>query len=190
MLCEKCKKRDANVMITEVINGEKKQHNYCSQCASELEIGPFAHDYLPLKQILSGIFEWGNEKRKEDNQRTKENRRQEKREFSCPTCHTSYNEVVNKKIFGCPDCYETFGILMEDEIEKIQGKKVHIGKHPMDYHSHKENEKMETIEESTEEKLLLLQSRLQEAILEEDYQMAAKYRDEITQLKEEMKSNE
>ena len=49
---------------------------------------------------------------------------------------------------------------------------------------------METIEESTEEKLLLLQSRLQEAILEEDYQMAAKYRDEIAQLKEEMKSNE
>ena len=37
-----------------------------------------------------------------------------------------------------------------------------------------------------EDKILLLQSRLQEAIAEENYEMAAKYRDEILQLKKEI----
>ena len=37
MLCEKCRIREANIKYTEIINGVKKEHNLCSQCAREMD---------------------------------------------------------------------------------------------------------------------------------------------------------
>ena len=45
MLCEKCKIREANIILTEVVNGIKTEHNLCSQCASQTQ--------------LKTIFRWG-----------------------------------------------------------------------------------------------------------------------------------
>ena len=39
MLCERCKTREATIQYTEVVNGVRTEHNFCAQCASELEIG-------------------------------------------------------------------------------------------------------------------------------------------------------
>ena len=81
--------------------------------------------------------------------------------------------------------YDTFGILMNSNIKKIQGSDTHVGKHPK-----YQKDDFTVIEESGEakkqdtyeEKLAILQSRLKEAIEEEEYEQAAHYRDEIRSL--------
>ena len=52
MLCERCKTREATIQYTEVVNGVRTEHNFCAQCASELEIG---QDF-PLGRLLSGLL--------------------------------------------------------------------------------------------------------------------------------------
>ena len=56
MLCENCKSREANIRYTEVINGVKTEHNLCSQCAREMDMGHYSAIFdgdFPLAKLLS-----------------------------------------------------------------------------------------------------------------------------------------
>ena len=194
MLCEKCRTREANIRYTEVINGIKTEHNLCSQCAREMDFGHYSAmfdtDY-PIGKLLSDLFGLTGEETEQEDAGLDQ--------VVCPTCHTAYSDFVKNSRFGCPDCYGVFDLLMSENIKRIQGSANHKGKHPR---FHYENEvgpekKASDVESSAvektdwnpedaerEEKLAVLKSRLQEAILEEEYEQAAKYRDEIRALKE------
>ena len=56
MLCERCGIREANIQYTEVINGVKKEHHFCAQCAKEMDFGPYSAIFdgeFPLGKLLS-----------------------------------------------------------------------------------------------------------------------------------------
>lgn len=181
MLCERCKMREASVVLTEVINGVKTEHNLCSQCATDTDLGQLLDTDFPFAKILSGIL--GIIPEAQDPQTQKMN------QLSCPTCKMSYGEFIKHSQFGCPDCYDTFGLLLNNNIKKLQGSDTHVGKHPLyqsSGHTHAENVENARENETKEEQLAILKSRLQEAIEEEEYEAAAKYRDEMKQLKEDM----
>lgn len=125
MLCERCKIREANIQYTEVINGVKTEHNFCAQCARELDFGPYSAIFdsdFPLGKLLSGLLGIGGEQ-KEDMAH----------QVVCPTCKTSYEEFIGNSRFGCPDCYGVFDLLISDNIRQMQGSDSHKGKHPR-YH--------------------------------------------------------
>lgn len=125
MLCERCKIREANIQYTEVINGVKTEHNFCAQCARELDFGPYSAIFdsdFPLGKLLSGLLGIGGEQ-KEDMVH----------QVVCPTCKTSYEEFIGNSRFGCPDCYGVFDLLISDNIRQMQGSDSHKGKHPR-YH--------------------------------------------------------
>ena len=59
MLCERCGIREANIQYTEVINGVKKEHHFCAQCAKEMDFGPYSAIFdgeFPLGKLLSGLL--------------------------------------------------------------------------------------------------------------------------------------
>ena len=58
-----------------------------------------------------------------------------------------------------------------------------------DYHEPAEAGTVQREKASGEEELSLLNSKLKEAIQEEEYEMAAKYRDAIRELKERMEAD-
>ena len=194
MLCEKCRTREANIRYTEVINGIKTEHNLCSQCAREMDFGHYSAmfdtDY-PIGKLLSDLFGLTGEETEQEDAGLDQ--------VVCPTCHTAYSDFVKNSRFGCPDCYGVFDLLMSENIKRIQGSVNHKGKHPR-FHcenefgterkaSGAENNAVEKTgwnpeDAEREEKLAVLKSKLQEAILEEEYEQAAKYRDEIRELKE------
>ena len=62
MLCEKCKAREATIQYTEVVNGVRTEHNFCAQCASEMDLG---QDF-PLGRLLSGLLGLGAGSPKEE----------------------------------------------------------------------------------------------------------------------------
>ena len=175
MLCERCQEREATIFYTEIINGVKSEHSLCSECAKEIDFG----DELPFAELLSGIlgaYAGVGIERKQDTME----------QVTCPSCQMSYREFIQKGVFGCEDCYGVFEPLIRENIKKIQGSDSHTGKKPL-YHFNlqKEEEKEENFVE-TEDDILIMKEKLKEALSTEDYEEAAKLRDEIKAVKERM----
>ena len=186
MLCEHCKKREANIRYTEIVNGVATEHYLCSECAKEMDFGSYIFEEFPLGKLLSGLLGFTPE---EDN-----GEEQESFEVICPSCKTTYSQFVKDSRFGCPDCYGVFDLFMGENMKHIHGADHHTGKRPK-YQSEfageeKQKETEGTAGESTDaEKLSVLQSKLKEALKEEEYENAARYRDEIKALRERMKTD-
>lgn len=194
MLCERCKIREANIQYTEVINGVKTEHNFCAQCAKELDFGPYSAIFdsdFPLGKLLSGLLGVGES---QEHQRT--------HQVICPTCGTSYEEFVKNSRFGCGDCYGVFDILISDNIKQLQGSDTHKGKTPR-YHFRRDQDTFSVgapageedgrdqvagQQAGQEEQLRILEAKLKEAIAKEEYEMAASYRDQIRSLRKEQET--
>lgn len=176
MLCERCKKREANVIVTEITDGVQVQHGYCIRCASEMGLGSLGDIEIPLGMLLSGILGLASE---EDGNAESD----EMKKLSCPSCKMTYGEFLKESHFGCADCYVTFGPLIKKNIKKLQVNDTHIGKRPCNYKIEEKPEEVsvDIVERkmTKEEEIALLQSRLKEALQEENYEAAASYRDQI-----------
>jgi protein arginine kinase activator len=177
MLCDKCKKNEAKIYYTEIINGEKKEQHLCEECATEytsFQMGtPFMNQELTLGSLLSTILgnyyntnPYGQE--------------QAEKEPHCDGCGMSYAEFMREGRFGCDQCYDSFQKILEKSIKSIQGSDTHTGKKPKGFET--KTEKL--VKELPE--IDKLSIRLQDAIEKEEFEEAAKLRDRIKLLKEEM----
>ncbi len=192
MLCEKCKIREANVLLTEMSNGEVRTHHYCMKCASSLNIpnNPLLEDF-PIAKMLAGLLSM---------QTSADEDMTEYMDIECPTCHTKYSDVASGSKFGCPDCYEVFDLLINDTIKQLQGSDQHRGKHPADMRADQLEDTVKTdiardtepVEMSTEktEKLMELKRLLRVALANEEYEEAAAYRDQIHALEDQTPDSE
>lgn len=180
MLCEKCRIREANIKYTEIINGVKKEHNLCSQCAKEMDLGPYSALFegeFPLGALLSGLLGLSDTAAKQ----------QKTGEVICPTCGTSYEAFIKNSRFGCADCYHVFDLLMGEKIRKLQDNASHTGKQPKMRASGKTEAEVSRegeLQFTKEEQIRQLERRLKAALEEEDYELAAVCRDQIRARKE------
>ena len=200
MLCERCKIREANIQYTEVINGVKTEHNFCAQCAKELDFGQYSAIFdgeFSLGMLLSGLLGAQTPVQKQD-------RRQQ---IVCPVCGTSYEEFVKNSCFGCADCYSVFDILIHDNIKQLQGSDCHKGKRPVSeaepgaVYEGSGNEdsgcedlrtpdlRENPVKMSAGEQLRMLELQLKDALRKEEYETAAECRDRIRELKGEGKAD-
>lgn len=83
---------------------------------------------------------------------------------TCTSCGTTINDIANTSRIGCPDCYTTFKEELKPFIMNFHKAYQHIGKSP---------KKIDTKD---------LKKALEEAIKKEDYELAAKLRDELKKL--------
>ena len=203
MLCERCKIREANIQYTEIANGVRTEHNYCAQCAKEMDFGPYSAIFegeFPLGKVLSGLLGVPGEEAEEE----------KTGQIICPTCGTSYDDFVKNSRFGCADCYSVFDLLIHDKIRQLQGNVRHTGKHPKfqkikadPFHltscdqpekgtadmtpANREEQTLNTdaaVENETQLQIRKLEARLREAVRAEEYEIAAECRDQIRALKE------
>lgn len=188
MLCEQCKSREATVKYVEVVNGVKAEHNLCGQCAAKLDIGQYSAIFegeISLAKLLSGLLGVPNTEKKDGRYA----------EVVCPVCGTTYEEFVDSSRFGCADCYSVFGPLIGENIRHLQGSERHVGKRPASFSPMQpevfgeEEDGIDEVTLTTEERLRLFQTRLKDAVRREDYEEAAALRDEIYKLKEETCEN-
>lgn len=203
MLCERCKIREANIQYTEIANGVRTEHNYCAQCAKEMDFGPYSAIFegeFPLGKLLSGLLGVPGEEAEEE----------KTGQIICPTCGTRYDDFVKNSRFGCADCYSVFDLLIHDKIRQLQGNVRHTGKHPKfqkikadPFHltscdqpekgtadmtpANREEQTLNTdaaVENETQLQIRKLEARLREAVRAEEYEIAAECRDQIRALKE------
>lgn len=176
MQCDRCKKRDAKVLYTEIINGVKKEQHLCEECAAnytsfQIE-KPFLNNEFSLGDLLSTLF---------DNYSAAgaKNSFYNIPKLQCKNCGTTYEGFLQLGKFGCAECYRSFNGQLGKTLKGIQGAEVHTGKRPKGFVSSTDR----ILKDMSEiEKLSL---KLQEAIEKEEFEEAARLRDLIKQLKKE-----
>ncbi len=205
MLCEICGENEATFHYSEVVNGNKTEHHLCSECAAKTDISYYTNlldSDGRLGQLLSGLLGMpiGGE---QDDPKT---------HVVCPGCHLSYGEFIKNSAFGCAECYNVFGPLLDDSIKKIQGSVSHQGKKPyrlmksmrsMNVHGNGADGDMNVGEAGTlkdnigknekkptraalSHEIDVMNKRLKQAVLEEDFEEAARLRDHIKDLKSQI----
>lgn len=177
MLCENCNQNDATIHYTEIVNGVIREHHLCSECAKELDLGSDGiNSELPFAKLLTGLLASKMLIQQEsDNPMT---------HIICPKCGMNYNEFTKVGKFGCAECYNVFGPLIEGHMKKIHGNNVHTGKQYKNL-----NDEIDEKDDSQTE-LEILEAKLKESIMLENYEDAAKYRDEIKEIRERNETNE
>ncbi len=154
MLCEKCGMNTANIFLSQTINGKKSEMHVCSKCAAQM--GYFG-DGMNLSLDLLGAFSPALKTVK-----------------SCPVCGKTYEQIKKSQRFGCEECYVHFSNITDGVLERIHGKTLHTGKLP-----DKVDAKLKTKRHLDD-----LKRKLKEAVLNEKYEDAAKFRDEIKSIEE------
>ena len=178
MLCDNCGKREANVRYSENINGVKKQLNLCEECSKKLGIGEINFSIpMDINNFFSDFFE-------ELQQPEFKSLIGNVSEEICPTCGKNFEEILNTGRFGCGNCYNTFEDKIDSLIKKLHGTNMHIGRigSIQENKSILNKESEEIKEENNSSKIEILQQKLKECIKKENYEEAAKIRDEIKEL--------
>lgn len=165
MLCQNCQKNEATTHIKRIINGEATQTHLCSDCAKSLGYDSVFSDFgFNFSDMLSSFFN--------DTQSAMLG----SRTLRCEKCGSTFNDIVRSGKIGCADCYRTFYDKLAPSLERIHGRTVHEGKIPNG-----------NAELKAENKITLLRQELNEAVAQQNYEKAAKLRDEIKALESEGK---
>lgn len=179
MLCDKCQKKEATVLYTEIINGKKKEQHLCEECATDctsFQMGStLLNSELSLNHLLSTLLEAYNASNTMEAGK--------RPSVVCMQCGTSFSEFMQNGKFGCAQCYRSFRNELSKTLKGIQGSVNHTGKRPNGYISTTDR----ILKDMTETERLSL--KLQEAIEKEEFEEAARLRDLIRQLKKEEAKN-
>ena len=154
MMCESCGEYEANVHVTHVINGVARELHVCEECATKSGIN--VQSPLSLTDILMGLG-------------ALEEAEEAGPEKTCPFCKLGIGEFKKSSMLGCPVCYEAFGNELKTLLGGMQKGSKHAGKMPASYAVRKEKNTA----------IAALQKELDSAVASEDYEKAARVRDQI-----------
>ncbi len=166
MKCEKCGEKNASFFYKVEVNGHATDLALCHTCAAKA--GLFgAHKAEPFPGLFTGeiqdlfgdIFEFSHKSPLAS-------------PLSCPQCGSTWQELAKAGRVGCPECYATFGEQLSGSIRAIHGNATHTGKAPA--------KRREATEKRS--RLEKLKKELAQAIETENFEDAARLRDEIRAL--------
>jgi len=159
MICDLCGKNQATVHLTEIIDEQVTELHLCEECARKKSIE--MEQQFGLADLLAGLAEFGKPSEIAETVRLK-----------CSNCGLSYEDFKKSGRLGCSNCYVSFKKYLGPLLKKIHGSNQHFGKTPLKIPA--------PVRKKTE--LEILKSKLQKAIIEEEFEEAAKLRDRIREL--------
>ncbi|MCD6339348.1 MAG: UvrB/UvrC motif-containing protein [Verrucomicrobia bacterium] len=160
MLCTVCKKKEATVHLTQIVGDKLIKVDLCEECAKEKGIDDPTG--FALAEVLMGLG-------------VSEEAGQTASQTRCPQCGCSHADFKKTGRLGCPKCYEVFAEELAEVLKSMHRGARHVGKAP----------RKKQRARSVEERIELLQRKLEQAVAVEEYEEAARLRDEIRTLKKE-----
>lgn len=154
--CGNCKK-PATIHLTQIINNQIKKLDFCDDCPHQK--GVTDPEGFSLAELLANGPGAAEAQALDSTE-------------SCPTCGFTTVEFKKTGQFGCPECYETFRDTVIPMLEGMHRGQTHMGKVPQHMLS-RVNRRREIDK---------LKRNLDEAVTEERFEDAARYRDELKQL--------
>ncbi len=175
MLCEKCKKSEATVHLTEIIKNVKSEIHLCEACARGIGLNSKLSNFtLTVPDMLSFLDIEETHDIVDTN--------------VCRSCGTAFLDYKKTGKLGCPDCYRYLHGALEPVIAGYHGEKKHVGKIPLNYVEMKSPGKAfldagVRVAEKTET-IMDLKKKLDQAVKEERYEDAAVVRDNLKKLEQ------
>lgn len=161
MKCSRCAK-PATLHITEIRHGAVQALHLCESCAKEyLSSSSLVESEEPSDALAAQL-----EQLDEDIQS----------DLSCPNCGITFQEFRQQGRLGCPHDYVAFEDELMPLLENIHGETQHVGKFP----------KRAPKSSKRQYELIRLRNSLKAAVEEEQYEDAARLRDEIQSLESEL----
>lgn len=159
MTCDQCGSDDAVVHLTQIVNNQMTTFHLCEKCAAAkgLDTAPEAVNF-PLSDFLAQMGEGGAASA------------ELAQDLRCSFCGLTFQDFRDTGRLGCPHCYSGFEGQLRSLLRRIHGGTQHVGKVylPPDPAATDVQKRLET-----------LRRKLQRAVETEDFERAARLRDEI-----------
>lgn len=165
MLCDLCGKNQATVHLTEIVDNQMAELHLCEECARQKSVQ--MEQQFGLADLLAGLAEF--EKPQEEKEIIK---------LKCPNCNLAYADFKKIGRLGCSECYNTFKRYLNPLLKRIHGSTRHVGKAPLKLAGKTERKKTDVQE---------LRERLAKAVEQEEFEEAARLRDQIKELDKQEK---
>lgn len=175
MRCQVCQKNEVAIKMTRLVNGEMVDYHVCHECADK--VSPHMNKVrkksspskLTVEHLLKELMSQGDPTggpaaRVEDIVEIP----------TCPQCGTDYARFRETFMLGCPDCYDAFGERLIADLQKIQGATRHVES------KRRSNGSVADLQA----RLLALRRELEESVFAEDFERAARLRDQIRHLQQ------
>lgn len=160
MICDACKQQQATVHLTEIVNNQMTELHLCEACANQK--GAQVESHFGLSDLLAGLVDIGKAPEVEEEVSTK----------ACPGCGMTYEDFRKVGRLGCAECYPTFKRNVVSLLKRIHGSTHHLGKSPV-----------RLVKPSqTKVELADMKRRLERAIEMEEFEEAARLRDQIREI--------
>jgi len=200
-LCDECKKNYATILYKQTVNGKTESLRLCEECAEKAGISTdMGFDAFPgftssfddmFAQLLFGA------------PAVQTKRASVSAPAVCPVCKATLNDIRKTSRLGCSQCYTVFEKYLDG---KALGKGTYKGKTPKTFtekikdivtdakediaEAIKEKKAEDNAKADMKKKISQLKSQLKKAVAEEDYESAAKLRDEIRAMEAEGEAKE
>jgi protein arginine kinase activator len=167
--CSRCSK-SATLHITEIRQGVVQELHLCESCAHDYLSAPEASHAADQAEQLAGKLA----------EVTAEHELAELDRLVCPNCGITFREFRGQGRLGCPHDYVAFERELMPLLENIHGETQHAGKIP------------QRAPQSSQKQyqLIKMRNQLRTAVEEEDYERAARLRDEIQSLESSLETAE
>jgi protein arginine kinase activator len=165
MKCQKCSK-PATYHITDIERGNPREYHFCDEHALQHLEPAAAPENLAVGQLAKDLIGGGASAAREPSPADKQ---------SCPLCQITFLEFRNSGRLGCPHDYEVFRDELMPLLENIHDETRHAGKVP--------KRAPRTSQQQTT--LIQLRNDLKRAVAAEDYETAARIRDQIRTIEQE-----
>lgn len=141
----------------EIIKGQKVEKHLCDHCAAEEGMAIKSH--TPINELLSNFVKLHS------------GISTAAKEATCDTCGMTFAEFREHSLVGCAGCYRSFESLLSPLLERAhEGATHHLGKVP----------RRAGAGEHRQAQLIRMRKRLEQAVEAEDYELAARLRDDIS----------
>lgn len=177
MKCNKCD-NEATVHEVTIKGGQRHEKHLCEACAKGEGMAPQVHTSLPAlltqyitsqSQAASGVAATASATVAAPT--------------VCPACGTTYAQFRSTGLLGCPACYAAFESQLGPLLARAhEGGTHHVGKTPRGPGGAAAAPGAAQPDPQRAERVATLRKHLADAVAAEQYEKAAKLRDELTRL--------
>ncbi len=164
MLCEQCGERPAAIHLTQIVNNTVTQQHLCEVCAAEKGVHTEASvAKFPLSDFLASMGEGTAPATPASGAE------------ACSACGATLQDFQDSGRLGCPECYTTFAAHLRTLLRRVHGSSQHVGVPYPGPSALREPE-------APAPDLTELREQLQRAVATENFELAARLRDQIRAL--------
>jgi protein arginine kinase activator len=174
-LCQSCQQRPAVVEFIQVTGTVRRELSLCRECAMThgmaAQIAAFQQLSKQIIEHMKPIDELPLSG-------------PETQIAPCTSCGLSFDEFIRTGLLGCPQCYQSFGDVLSHILRRLHGVSHMTGSNGQEGHKHpaKTEHSKGDAKPGGQTAREELEIKIELALLEENYELAAQLRDQLKNL--------